>query len=190
MKKKYSLSEWPLHVTCLNCGNIGFKYPKIYCSQICYIEHKKGKSLLVKHKRIHKIYKGIVQRTSNENNPAYPKYGGRGILLCKQWKNNSLAFVKWALKNGYQDDLSIDRINNSKGYSPKNCRWATRKQQSRNTSVNVIITHNGITKTATDWSLDLGECKTLVSSRINIGWDPITAITTKPKFKKHKLENK
>lgn len=82
--------------------------------------------------RLYTIWIGMKQRCHNEKNPAYPEYGGRGITVCEEWRNNFPAFYAWAMSSGYRDDLSIDRIDNDKGYSPDNCRWETRITQSYN----------------------------------------------------------
>ena len=71
-------------------------------------------------------------RTTNPHSENYKNYGGRGITVCAEWLNDFAAFQRWALSHGYQDDLSIDRIDNDKGYSPDNCRWATAKEQRHN----------------------------------------------------------
>ena len=74
---------------------------------------------------------------------AYNLYGGRGISVCEEWKNSFLAFKEWALNNGYSDDLTLDRIDNNKGYEPSNCRWATRYTQSNNRSIVHIVEYHG-----------------------------------------------
>lgn len=82
--------------------------------------------------RLYEIWKSMKQRCNNPNKSNYGRYGGRGIRVCREWNESFSAFEKWALSNGYQDDLTLDRENNDKGYSPDNCRWATPKEQANN----------------------------------------------------------
>lgn len=107
-------------------------------------------------KRLRRIYDGIKQRCYNPSCDAYPRYGGRGIIMCSEWLNNTQAFYEWAMTNGYRDDLSIDRIDNDKGYSPDNCRWATRKQQQNNLSITIKVEINGVYKPLRQWSEESG----------------------------------
>ena len=79
--------------------------------------------------RLYKIWCGIKYRCYNLNSNEYEIYGGRGIGLCKEWNNNFEEFYKWAIANGYKDDLTIDRINVDGNYTPENCRWTTMKIQ-------------------------------------------------------------
>lgn len=89
--------------------------------------------------RLHKIYTGMKQRCLNPNNNAYMRYGGRGITICNEWLSDITAFFKWAIENGYNDSLTLDRIDNHKGYSPDNCRWATYREQTLNRNVSIKI---------------------------------------------------
>lgn len=85
-----------------------------------------------RHTRLYTIWKGMKNRCYNPKQAHYDIYGGRGITICDEWLNDFDAFQKWAIANGYRADLSIDRIDNDKGYSPDNCRWATTVEQNRN----------------------------------------------------------
>ena len=82
--------------------------------------------------RLYKIWSNIKDRTLNPKHKAYQDYGGRGITICDEWKNDFIPFYDWAMSNGYSDELSIDRIDNDGNYCPENCRWTTRVIQGRN----------------------------------------------------------
>ena len=110
-----------------------------------------GHKHLMSHTGIYDIWQGMKRRCYDIHNPRYHNYGGRGIFICDDWKNDFSAFYEWSVNNGYQENLTIDRIDNNKGYSPDNCRWADAKTQSRNRSSNVKITIGNATKTLTEW---------------------------------------
>lgn len=92
------------------------------------------------HPQLAQTFKHMKGRCYNKNNQDYYNYGARGITICDEWLNDRNKFCEWSLVNGFENDkkLSIDRINNDKGYSPENCRWATSSDQSRNTRRNVL----------------------------------------------------
>ena len=127
--------------------------------------------------RLYSIWDGMKQRCHNPNNKRYFSYGGRGIYVCDEWKNDYKSFEKWALSHGYQEHLTIDRIDNDKGYSPENCRWATRREQYDNLRKTLKI--NG--ECARILSIKLGGTKSLVTTRIKNNWPIEKAIST-PKF--------
>lgn len=116
---------------------------------------------------LYPIWIAMKDRCFNCNNKEYHCYGGRGITVCDEWKNNFKSFYNWANKNGYKDGLTIDRINNNKGYSSDNCKWSTMKEQANNKSTNNYITYNGETHTLTEWAEKLGIKERVLSNRIN-----------------------
>lgn len=83
--------------------------------------------------RLNRILTGMKRRCSDPNSPAYKYYGGKGIKVCEEWQSEAGLenFVTWALEHGYDDDLTIDRIDSNKDYEPANCRWLTRSENSR-----------------------------------------------------------
>ena len=128
-------------------------------------------------KRLKNIYFCIIQRTTNKRHPKYHLYGGRGISVCSEWLDYS-TFEKWSLSNGYNDTLTIDRIDNNKGYCPENCRWVTQKVQQRNRTNNRRITFNGLTKCTTEWDDYLGFPNGTVRDRLQRGYSEKDAILT------------
>jgi hypothetical protein len=130
--------------------------------------------------KVYKVWASIIQRCNNPNHKFYKDYGGRGIKIMFTCFED---FRDWALANGYNDKLTIDRIENNGPYSRDNCQWATRAEQARNTRASVLITHpvTGETLCATDWSKKLGGSRHLVKDRIKYGWTPERAITTQLK---------
>lgn len=93
----------------------------------------------------------MKNRCYNESYPSFHRYGGRGIKVCKEWLLDYESFKRWALLSGYSDTLTLDRKNNDGDYSPDNCRWATRKEQSRNTSSIHLVEYKGETKSLVEW---------------------------------------
>lgn len=138
-----------------------------------------------RHSRLNRIYDNMKSRCYNPNMKNYKYYGGRGITICKEWLNSEkitkskiihnhslgwIAFKEWAFQNGYNDKLTLDRIDVNKGYSPENCRWVTQKQQCNNKNNNHLLTYNGETKTLKQWSEKLNINYNSFRSRIRRGW--------------------
>jgi hypothetical protein len=97
------------------------------------------------------LWQTMKQRCYNPKRKNYERYGGRGITVCDDWLVAE-NFIRWALSNGYKEGLQLDRIDNSKGYSPDNCRWVTAKQNSQNTRKNITLTIKGITNCVSEWA--------------------------------------
>jgi hypothetical protein len=118
--------------------------------------------------RTHNVWGKMRQRCENPRDKSYPRYGGRGIKVCKRWQSfeNFLADMGEPPSPVY----SIDRINNDGHYEPGNCRWATNKQQCNNTRFNVSLSHNGETKTISQWAEYTGINPGTLYSRIQRGW--------------------
>lgn len=131
--------------------------------------------------RLYSCWATMKYRCHNTNAQGYKRYGGRGINVCDEWANSFLQFKEWALNNGYADNLTIDRIDNNKGYSPENCRWATAKEQGRNRGDNRLLTLNGETKTLIEWAEIAGiGVATLHSRLFKHGWSLEKSLTTPP----------
>lgn len=117
----------------------------------------------------------MIQRCNNPNNISYKNYGAKGIKVCKRWEK----FENFIKDMGKKPSInhSIDRIDIRKGYSPNNCRWATRSEQANNTSRNRFITYNGTTMTLKQWSHKLGISQTTLAERLQ-KWSIEKALTT------------
>ena len=93
--------------------------------------------------RLYRIWTGMKDRCLNPKSRYWDRYGGSGITLCNEWIDDFESFRKWSLENGYEENLTIDRKDNSLGYSPENCRWATYETQENNRTNNVLYSVNG-----------------------------------------------
>ena len=142
----------------------------------------------LEHTRLYGIWSDMRLRCYDEKNIAYHRYGGRGITICDEWKNDVKAFYDWATANGYKDSLTIDRIDNDGNYCPENCRWATVKEQASNRRSNILVTHNGKTQTMKKWANEVGTPYKVVWARMQkLGWSAERALTEpvkKGKWKK------
>ena len=165
-KSKKGESIWECLCDCGNitkstCSNLKRGHTKS-CGcykKICCVTHHEANT------RLYKIWKGIKNRCCNKRTPQYCDYGGRGITVCDQWLKNYINFRDWALANGYEDNLTIDRINNDGNYEPNNCRWVNNKIQSNNRRDNCFITYLGETLTISQWGDRLGIDATTIRAR-------------------------
>ena len=133
--------------------------------------------------RLRRIWNGMISRCYSPNNPQYADYGGRGITVCDEWSRKKgkgyLSFKKWAFDNGYNEDLTIDRIDNDGGYSPENCRWADDFQQANNRRGNHLLEYNGEVDTMANWARRVGLDYFVIAARINrLGWSAEKALST------------
>ena len=130
--------------------------------------------------KLSKVFYGMKKRCYDTTNPNYKYYGGRGVIICSEWNDSEiiktetgratkgwLAFKKWALESGYQENLQIDRINVNGNYEPSNCRWITHKEQCNNRRSNRIITYKGKTQNLKKWCEELSLKYKLIEDRLN-----------------------
>ena len=132
----------------------------------------------------------MKDRCYRESDAAYARYGGRGIKMCDDWLDSFVSFEEWAVNNGYTENLTLDRIDVNKGYSPENCRWATWLTQANNQTRNHYVTYNEETKTVAEWAREKGLAYNTLCSRLTrYGWSIEDALET-PSVDNRKKPNK
>lgn len=152
------------------CSLCGFIKEKTQVGTLKYYESKTCNHFVLRchwfSKRIHRIYQTMITRCHNKLSKDYKSYGAKGIYICDEWLNSPQKFNDWAVENGYTDELTIDRIDPDKGYSPENCRWVTKRFNSKWKSTTTIIEVNGIKDSCRGWSCRLGHGITYISRYI------------------------
>ena len=160
----------------------GCKRKKTCSDRMKRINYKHGGT----NTRLFRIWSGIKTRCFDENAPEYKNYGGRGITLHDLWKADFSEFQKWAAESGYNDTLTIDRIDVNGNYEPGNCRWVTMKEQANNKRTNRLISFNGETHSVSEWEQLKGAPRDSIRRRLNAGWSIERALTEPP----HKCRKK
>lgn len=126
----------------------------------------------------YRSWSAMMSRCTNPSHRAYPRYGGRGIVVCDAW----LKFEQFYADMGARPDgASLDRIDNDKGYEPSNCRWATRIEQQRNKRNNRLLTHNGQSLPVSEWAEIYGLSQYAIHERLKRGWSVHEALTQPPR---------
>lgn len=122
--------------------------------------------------RLYNIFSGMHSRCSEGEGNSKKRYYNRGIRVCDEWSGDGglQNFVEWAFQNGYEDGLTIDRIDVNGNYEPSNCRWATFKEQCNNRTTSRYITCDGVTKTMAEWADSLGLKHNTLYNRLKAGW--------------------
>lgn len=177
-----------IYVECeCSCG-----HPKCRKTKLIRVDHLvKGESLScgrcsrsgkseISAKRSHygsyRSYQKMMDRCYNPKHPAYAQYGGRGIVVCDEWKASFKAFAEHMGER--PNGLTLDRINTNGNYEPGNCRWATMAEQNRNRSNASSVTINGQTHSVTEWAEILGIQRQVIFGRLRAGWDAERSLTT------------
>lgn len=125
---------------------------------------------------LYRVWRGMIARCEDGNSPHFKYYGGRGITVCAEWRNSFETFER-DMGAGYRAGLSIDRVDNDRGYSASNCRWATDTQQSRNRRFNRLITFEGETRCLSEWAELVGIKASTLRERLRRGWSPERTLT-------------
>ena len=178
---KDNRAKWLCKCDCGNEKNIVGKSLRKMKTQSCgCLQKEKAKMVNTKHgkryTKLNKTWNSMKQRCNNSNCKQYKNYGGRGIKVCEEWvdkENGFMNFYNWAMQNGFQENLTIDRIDVNGNYEPDNCRWTDMKQQCNNRRDNHNITYNNETHTIAEWSEILKIKRYTLYSRINMLKMPI-----------------
>ena len=176
-------ARWLCRCECGNEKIVQASHLKNGASQSCgCLNKERSRQAHTKHsmsnERLYRTYKHMMNRCNNANVDGYELYGGRGISVCDEWQE-FIPFKEWALNNGYNDNLTLDRIDCNGNYEPANCRWITIKEQQCNKRNNHLVTYKGITKTISQWAEKKGmQYNTLYARLTRYGWSIERALET------------
>lgn len=106
--------------------------------------------------KIYRVWRSMRRRCNASTDKAFVNYGARGITVCAEWESDFNEFYKWAISNGYNEGLTIERIDNNKGYSPDNCKWIPRREQNKNRRMNHYLAYGDRKKTLQEWANEIG----------------------------------
>lgn len=163
LNEKDKYGHWIYKCVCNKCGFIKYshygaisgKHSTIKCTHL----RANGEYIPYGHTwtnpRLRKIFQDMIRRCYDNNDDNYQWYGQKGIGVYKKWRANPKLFEEWALKNGYNDELTIDRIDSNRDYCPENCRWITLEENARRAGNVNWLTVNGETLTGRQWAIKL-----------------------------------
>jgi hypothetical protein len=182
---KYNPKGAVIFTVVCDCGNVcetaAYRIVNGHCKSCgCKVRENQRKAATkhnMSNSRLYRIWVGMKNRCCREDDPHYSGYGGRGISICADWLD-SKKFFDWALRYGYDDALSIERIDNNGNYEPSNCRWATVFEQANNRRTNKRYAYSGRTLTLAEWSSETGILRHNLTNRIKRGWSIERALTT------------
>lgn len=167
------------HAAQLNLGesNAKVKRPRESHKKAAYLKDERYFMGFSK-TRIYSIFSGMKKRCYNEGEEHYNLYGGRGIKICDEWLDNFFNFYEWAMSNGYEEHLSIERIDVNGNYEPSNCEWIELKDQAKNRRNVAAIEFEGEVLTVRDIAKKVDINEHTLAYRLRTGWDLETAINT------------
>lgn len=154
------------------------------------LQRERASNASIKHgdtdSRLYNVWSAMKRRCYNSSVPEYSRYGGRGITVCDEWRDDYSAFKKWAIEAGYDENVprgecTIDRINVDGNYEPSNCRWITQKEQMNNVSYNHIIEYNGESHTVAEWAEIYDIPYSMLLQRLNYFGYSVEDALTKPR---------
>lgn len=164
LEEKDKYGHWIYKGICNECGYIKYSHYGDFSG-------KKSRATVCKHvelggrylrnikwenQRLKKIFQGMKRRCYDQSDESYIWYGAKGVAICDEWLDNPKCFEDWAFSNGYQDDLTIDRLDETKNYSPENCIWISLKDNARYKSTTSMIDVDGVIFTGREWAERLG----------------------------------
>jgi hypothetical protein len=135
--------------------------------------------------RTYQTWRNMINRCELPSDKDYPRYGGRGIKVCPQWRASFETFL--ANMGQRPDGMTIERTDPNEHYTPGNCAWATRRVQANNRSTNCRLTHDGMTLTVAQWAVRLGLRPGLIAKRVHLGWSDSDALTRPIRRRQDKL---
>ena len=164
LEEKDKYGHYVYKGVCNECGYVKFAHYGNFSgptSKTLVCKHLDARGEYIKNtrwgnRRIGNIFKGMKTRCYDVDDDDYSNYGAKGVCICNEWLDNPLSFEEWSLSNGYNDTFTIDRINCDGNYDPKNCRWVTREENSKNKPTTNFIEINGEIHTGREWAQKLG----------------------------------
>lgn len=132
--------------------------------------------------RLFGVWVNMHERCENPHRKDWRYYGGKGVKVCDEWSEFT-AFAEWATRNGYSDNLTIDRVDVNGGYNPDNCRWVSWEKQMNNTTRNRRITADGKTLTLAEWAKESGIKYRTLQWRLSHGWDERRSVIQVARYK-------
>lgn len=131
----------------------------------------KKHNLTYKAKRLYMVWSSMKARCYRATCKDFKNYGGRGISVCDDWRNDFSSFYHWAMSTGYTEGIStIERIDVDGNYCPENCTWIVNERQALNTRKVIFLTAKGKTQSLSDWAAELGMRPNTIKTRLRLGW--------------------